>query len=306
MKTKTIHNELPDIAQASSSSIQKDIDYVGMTQINVPITYGDNHKTQSAVASCNIFLNLKDPTIKGIHMSRLYTTLNSFCEQETLSFQSLSTLLDRCIESHKGISDSAKIQISFDHIKKNSSLKSELSGYKIYPITLSYEKTPYSTHATLAYTLTYSSTCPCSAALSRQAIQEKFQEDFTASSEFSKDDIVSWLGKEESICATPHSQRSNATLTFSVNPSSQLTITDFITGAEETLQTSVQTTVKRIDEKEFAIKNAANLMFCEDAVRRLDKWAESINNISEYSIEVNHYESLHPHNATAKVSRKKL
>ena len=80
MKTKTIHKELPDIAIESTSSIQKDIDYVGMTGINLPITYKDNEKTLSAIASCNIFLNLKDPSIKGIHMSRLYLTLNTFCK----------------------------------------------------------------------------------------------------------------------------------------------------------------------------------------------------------------------------------
>ncbi len=59
-------------------------------------------------------------------------------------------------------------------------------------------------------TVAYSSTCPCSAALARQLIQQKFLADFPDQDSFGTDQIHDWLGTEEAILATPHSQRSYA------------------------------------------------------------------------------------------------
>lgn len=68
---------------------------------------------------------------------------------------------------------------------------------------------------------------------------------------------------------------------------------------ESSLQTRVQTAVKRADEQEFARKNAENLMFSEDAARRLRHTLEREENIASYELKVHHFESLHPHDAVA-------
>ena len=48
-----------------------------------------------------------------------------------------------------------------------------------------------------------------------------------------------------------------------------LPIVELIDRVEQALGTPVQTAVKREDEQAFAALNARNLMFCEDAARRV-------------------------------------
>ena len=67
----------------------------------------------------------------------------------------------------------------------------------------------------------------------------------------------------------------------------------------KTLATPVQTAVKREDEQEFARLNAANLMFCEDAARRLKAMLNARSDIADFHVRVEHHESLHAHDAVS-------
>lgn len=79
---------------------------------------------------------------------------------------------------------------------------------------------------------------------------------------------MAWLGTTDAIVATPHSQRSFAQLRFNLDPCLQsIPIRQFISHAEQALTTPVQTAVKRVFINLLA--NGQNLMFCEDALRRL-------------------------------------
>lgn len=59
----------------------------------------------------------------------------------------------------------------------------------------------------------------------------------------------------------------------------------------------MQTAVKREDEQQFTKLNAENLMFCEDAVRRIKGKLEQMPQVTDYWFKVEHQESLHAHNA---------
>jgi GTP cyclohydrolase I len=61
----------------------------------------------------------------------------------------------------------------------------------------------------------------------------------------------------------------------------------------------VQTAVKRADEQAFALLNGQNLMFCEDAARRIQAALEPDERISDFWLRASHHESLHPHDAVA-------
>ncbi|MAQ64451.1 GTP cyclohydrolase I FolE2 [bacterium] len=296
---------LPDITLESSPTIIKTIDKVGMTNITCPIQIKHNNTQQLTPAKINIFINLDNPSIKGIHMSRLYTTTINHFENNPFNQVSIKNCLEKLIKTHPDCTNKAYLEINYDYIIKQSSLSSNLSGYRSYPISISAENNNNTTTYTTQFTITYSSTCPCSAALSRQAIQEKFEEDHPYENSFSKETILEWISKESSITATPHAQRSYAKISISHSENHNIDILEYINQAESLLETAVQTVVKREDEKLFAIKNATHLMFCEDAIRKLDQWLESIEILTDYSITVNHHESLHPHNATAS-TRKKL
>ena len=73
----------------------------------------------------------------------------------------------------------------------------------------------------------------------------------------------------------------------------------FIRNIESVIGTPVQTAVKRVDEQEFAKLNAQNLMFCEDAARRIKQSLEAMPDVVDYWLKVDHQESLHAHNAVA-------
>ncbi|WP_449361040.1 GTP cyclohydrolase, FolE2/MptA family [Alishewanella longhuensis] len=88
-------------------------------------------------------------------------------------------------------------------------------------------------------------------------------------------------------------------MTVDISEQLELGITPLILLAEQSLATPVQTAVKRADEQAFAKLNGQNLMFVEDAARRL---AQAIGaQFPIFSIEVKHLESLHPHDAVARV-----
>ena len=154
----------------------------------------------------------------------------------------------------------------------------------------------------LQLTLGYSSTCPCSAALARQLIQQRFIDDFAVKS-LDHADILDWLGSSEGILATPHSQRSEARLQLRLDPTLQaLPLLRWLDSAEAALGTALQTAVKRADEQAFALANGQNLMFCEDAARRLHRALRAQNGLLGFALEVVHAESLHAHDALAQAS----
>jgi GTP cyclohydrolase I len=150
----------------------------------------------------------------------------------------------------------------------------------------------------------YSSTCPCSAALSRQMIQDKFRQEFFGHDKVDFGKIHEWLGSEEGILATPHSQRSAAEVRVRLTPTFEMfPIVELIDEIENSLKTPVQATVKREDEQAFALLNGSNLMFCEDAGRRIQTALNSDERILDYWARCTHYESLHPHNAVSVVTK---
>ena len=63
---------------------------------------------------------------------------------------------------------------------------------------------------------------------------------------------------------------------------------------EHALGTPVQVAVKRSDEQEFAKLNAQNLLFSEDAARRIQNVFKQKKWMKDYLIHVTHFESLHP------------
>ena len=61
----------------------------------------------------------------------------------------------------------------------------------------------------------------------------------------------------------------------------------------------MQAAVKREDEQEFARLNGQNLMFCEDAARRLQHTMNASTQFDDFWLRINHLESLHAHDAVS-------
>jgi GTP cyclohydrolase I len=104
--------------------------------------------------------------------------------------------------------------------------------------------------------------------------------------------------------ATPHSQRSIAEVKVKLSQEFvQFPLIELIDMIEAALKTPVQAAVKREDEQAFARLNGQNLMFCEDAARRLQSALNADSRIQDFRVQASHFESLHPHNAVAVASK---
>jgi len=293
---------MPDIACQPHQGPQGKINWVGMSGIELPIlVQSSNLEAVRLSSQVQAYVSLDDPQSKGIHMSRLYLILDEMATAEPLSPARLQTLLQAFISSHQGLSQNAFVEFKFSYYERRRSLKSDNSGWKLYPATLRGELRNGLFHCEVGITIPYSSTCPCSAALSRQLIQKAFEAQFKGS-EIRYEEVLEWLGTPEGICATPHSQRSYAQVKVKVSAEDTLNLSELINQIEDALQTPVQAAVKREDEQEFARLNASNLMFCEDAARRLQAKLEA-QGYQDYWARVNHLESLHPHDAVAVITK---
>lgn len=291
---------MPDIANHTTAQTEGTLDWVGMSNIEMPIMIASKDESPRMVSTfVDAFVNLKEPQAKGIHMSRLYLLLDDLSTSNELNFQSLISLLDGFITSHQELSDNAKVVFKFDYHLRRKSLISGKEGWKAYPIVLTGRVDKGQVSVELSVDIRYSSTCPCSAALARQLIQKSFKESFTGDSvEFEK--VHEWLGTTEGIVATPHSQRSVAEIKVKLNSNvTEFPIKDIVNLTEDALKTPVQAAVKREDEQEFARLNGQNLMFCEDAARRLQHAMNQANGISDFWLKINHLESLHAHDAVS-------
>ena len=285
---------LPDITKSPNGPETHALQWVGMEDIAVPIILdvGDRQK-QTVVVKANVYVSLNDTTAKGIHMSRLHAILNQLSTQ-VCDKNALDSLLKNMVTSQAGISQCAKIDLAFDLLLPKESLLSNETGFQTYPIEINGQRLNGRYDYGIKITIPYSSTCPCSASLANQlfanAIDNRFLE-----SRIDKQELISWV--HATTVATPHGQRSYAYINLSLGDHHWPSLPSLIAQIEEAIGTPVQTMVKRSDEQEFARLNADNLMFCEDAARKIKAMLEQSAWVLDYWFKVEHQESLHAHNA---------
>jgi GTP cyclohydrolase I len=295
---------MPDVANEAQPAAAGALDWVGMDEIQMPVRLvcADDSVVLSA-AHVAAYVNLREPAARGIHMSRLYLHVDKALSTEPLTPSSLRHLLRDFLDSHAQLSDRAMLRVSFEQLLRRPALASDNSGWRSYPTAITAMLTQGQFTLEVDTEVLYSSTCPASAALARQLIQQHFMQDFARGAALDYDRVVGWLGSEQGICATPHSQRSVAQVRVKLAPSLALPITELIDAVENALQTRVQTAVKREDEQAFALLNGANLMFCEDAARRIQRVLDADERIVDFHIRAAHLESLHAHDAVAVVTK---
>lgn len=293
-----VANDLPDVARHGLQSPLAALDWVGMSGIHQPLMIRDGNAVRGVQSRVQIYVDLADELAKGIHMSRLYLILDEHSETRPLSAAGLKLMLASVLESHRDLSTQAFIQFDFDYYLRRQALVSDNSGWNSYPVTIRGTLCRGEIVLELQLAVQYSSTCPCSAALARQLIQNQFEADFGSAGEVSASDVKAWLGTEQGIMATPHSQRSTAHMLVRLTDGIEtFPITEIIDAVEGILKTPVQTAVKREDEQEFARLNGQNLMFIEDAGRKLKGNLSLDPRLADFWVRIEHHESLHAHDA---------
>lgn len=279
------------------------LDWVGMSRLALPLRIAtDAGEPIQVAASVDVAVDLRDANARGIHMSRMYLQLQDAFARETVTPGGLRRVLQTLIESQGGLSSRARLVLRYEHLLLRQALASGNAGWKRYPVEIEASLIDGHLHLGLRFAVEYSSTCPASAALSRQLNADRFVEDFADTRPLAGA-IHEWLASERGLAATPHAQRSRADVRVQLRPAfEELPLTALIDAVEEELGTPVQTAVKREDEQAFARLNAENLMFCEDAARRVAAALANDPRIERFDAEVAHFESLHAHDAVARVT----
>ena len=284
-----IHSDI----QSETDTQLMPLDWVGMGDIQSQIAVDAN---VFAPALIGAFVNLKKG-YRGIHMSRLYSLITEKILNQDLTVLKLRSFLLDMIKSQEQLSDQSYINLSFNYPRKTLSLKSESIGFRSYPVQITAQKKVDQILVWCDFEILYSSTCPQSAALALEVIKNQ----------------KSQIEQLDRLPATPHAQRSLMKISCLLATSeADVALTNilnkFIEVTENTLKTTVQTAVKKADEMQFAILNSENLMFCEDAVRKVslvmnDLVQSQAYGLSGYKIRTSHLESLHPHNAVSQVTK---
>lgn len=297
-------NKLPDVANSTKANEPARLSWVGMRGIVMPLYIVDKDSSVGvqevrSIIDCSVDLN--DPNRRGIHMSRMYISLNELSKLPKVDYKALKQLSHDLVEAQDGSSTSSLTSFAFNLCTQRESLLSNYQGWSDYPIKVTLQNIKGKIKLQIDFQITYSSTCPCSAALARQLTSEKFTKHFK-DNPLDANSGSKWLLEEEKLIATPHSQRSIATISIVAELKDALPIIEMINYAEKAIKTVVQTVVKREDEQMFARLNGENLMFCEDAARVL------LDGFNKYpkegiAIKVCHLESLHAHDAVAEVSQ---
>lgn len=294
------NKQLPDVAKEIHTEKFAPIDWVGMGSIELPIMLRQTDGVYRIPARADAKVSLDKKPSRGIHMSRLYLITQETLAKNEMSLALLGEATDQFLKTHEELSTQALVQVQFEAPLIRKALKSANQAWRSYPVVLSAFNQNGVKKYFVEVVVTYSSTCPASAALSRQLIQDNFKQQF-GDSKVSFDVVHQWLGTTQGIVATPHAQRSFARVKVEVGP--DYGYSELIDIVEDALQTAVQGAVKREDEQEFALRNGQNLMFCEDAARRAKDALDTHANILDYVAEFSHVESLHPHNAVSHISK---
>lgn len=265
---------LPDLQNGPSSLIRganRPIQHVGISNFRLPIQFhrrdaGDLTLEASVTGTVSL-----EADKKGINMSRIMRSFYAHADK-TFSFEVIEAALDDYLSDLESFD--ARLQMSFSYPLKVESLRSGLSGYQYYDISLELVEKAGVRQKIVHLDYVYSSTCPCSLELSEHARRERGQ------------------------LATPHSQRSVARISVELRENGKcLWFEDLIDMCRRAVPTETQVMVKREDEQAFAELNAANPIFVEDAARLFCEQLQADERIGDFRVAASHQESLHSHDA---------
>ncbi len=276
--TKEYKDSLPDLQNGPASLIEGanvPIQQVGISNFKLPLKYptpsGDLITLETSVDG---YVGL-DAGKKGINMSRIMRTFYKF-QYDIFHPDKLKEILEAYREDLQ--SKSAFIKLSFNYPMIQESLRSGMSGYQYYGVSLEGnldEFNKFTRHVHIDFE--YSSACPCSYELAEHARETR------------------------DVAAIPHSQRSVANITVQLN--SELFVDDLVEMCRDALKTETQVMVKREDEQAFAELNGAYQKFVEDAARLLYDELNKDERIRDFVVRCAHLESLHSHDAVSRICK---
>ena len=248
--------------QNGPACVPLSIDTVGVKGLKLPLVVSDRaNGSQHTVALVDVGVDLP-AEFKGTHMSRFVEALEEW--NEHFSYKAVKRLLENVKErlaAHK-----AYAKFSFPYFIRKNAPVSGAQGIMAYECCFTSELSGSRLEMLLEVTVPVMTVCPCSKAIS---------------------------------CEGAHSQR--AEIRIAVRMNAFCWIEECIDMAEASASSPVYPVLKREDEKYVTETAFANPMFVEDVVRAVAIRLDEHPMITSYSVEVESQESIHGHNAFARL-----
>ena len=186
----------------------------------------------------------------------------------------LRRVLQDCIDSQAGLSTRARLRIRYDHLLQRRALASDNAGWKRYPVEIDARLSEGHLAARARVLGRVFQHLPGVGRAVAPAQCRTFRRGFRRRASAVDRASVQRLARHPSAAWPPRRTRSAAAPTCAwscARHSTNCRWSTLIDAVEAALGTPVQTAVKREDEQAFARLNAENLMFCEDAARRVPR-----------------------------------
>ena len=242
------------------------LDKVGVKGLRWPITVQDRAKGKQNTIATVNMYVNLPHNYRGTHLSRFTEILNDYREADWID--KTGEILKKIRDTLNA--DESHIEVAFDYfIEKKAPVtkQTSLMNYKCFFAASFKNEEDF----VLGVTVPVSSLCPCSKEIS----------DFGA-----------------------HNQRCNVTV--SVRYTSIVWIEEIAELVESCSSGGLYTILKRPDEK-FVTEHAyTHPEFVEDIVRNVAVKLEIMDNVTWYRVEADSEESIHNHNAYARVEKQKI
>jgi GTP cyclohydrolase I len=257
--------ELSD-TQSQPDSRKIAIDRVGVKCLRFPVRVRDKARTeQHTVATVSLAVDLPHE-YKGTHMSRFVEVLNSHGpELDVHTIQAIPLELLSRLNARR-----SHVEFTFPYFMRKTAPVSGKAGLIDYEV--SFELDADGVHDidfVLTVKVPVTTLCPCSKAISERGA---------------------------------HNQR--GIVTYSVRSAKPIWIEDLIRLVERCASAELYSVLKRPDEKAVTEQAYDNPVFVEDLVRNVAARSDQQANILWYRVEAENFESIHNHNAYARIEKR--
>ena len=242
------------------------IDRVGVKALRYPLRIRDKaHESQHTIATCALTVDLPHHH-KGTHMSRFVEVLNEFGPE--LHVDNIGKLLNDLVARLD--SESAHVDFEFPFFLEKPAPVTGAIGLMDYTVRFSATIERGKVDFVVTVVVPVTTVCPCSKAISARGA---------------------------------HNQRGQ--VTFAVRFAKPIWIEDLIRLVEDGASCELYSLLKRPDEKAVTERAYDNPVFVEDLVRNVAERADHTADITWYCVEAENFESIHNHNAYARIERRK-
>ena len=251
--------------QKSRPKHEYPIQRVGITNLVVPINISERSgEDQNNVSTVDVFVDL-DAKSKGTHMSRLAIGIQKFMKNKF----NADVLKD--IAEYIRIACEAKtceVIYRFPYFMEKIAPASKKPGLVHCNVVFNTITSKGNSEFIMSVESTTTSLCPCSKEISK---------------------------------AGAHNQRSKINITCQPNSEAWIWIEELVEIAEKSSSCEVYSVLKRPDEKVVTEKAYENPRFVEDMIRSIFNKLTQYQNVNWFRIEVSNEESIHQHNAYARI-----